>query len=610
VYGHNAPTWLAMPLQFRTDYEGAFPRSSGATLASGTVAGSSFGALLRPAVSELVDDFAFAAVDLRAANEPTNWPQFAISGTDSCVDLDSVQSEIASGSFLVLAKGTFNNAAEPAPAGTYVELYSVTNVAEVSRNEFGLSGKVSRLSLSGANYSLFRNEVRGTSVFGQSEKLEFAAYPVEDAVAGTFIPAKVAADGLMPGRRLIVRGNAATGAIVHAATLVEAQPAGAGLSMLEIDPPLPATLNRDSVVIHANVALATHGETVSQILGAGNAAVPFQKFELRQLPLTWRAAPTEQGTESALTVRVDGVEWKRRDTMYGASPSDRAYTLVDDEQGRAFVQFGDGALGSRPSSGQNNVRATYRKGLGAAGNVAAGSLSQPTTRPLGLKGVSNPTTAAGGTDAESQSEARASMPLMTRTLGRAVSVLDYEDFARAFAGVAKARAQVLELPGGPAVAITIAGPGNTVIAPSSPVWINLAAALAASGDPHVRVKLLPHHPATFRLGLRIKRDPAYESSAVLSAVEASLRERFGFAARSLGAPVLQSDVITVAQNVVGVVAVDLDYLYVGAPPPAQTNKSRQVRLLAGRMSVRNGVAIADEILTLDARPFDRLEEMT
>ena len=96
----------------------------------------------------------------------------------------------------------------------------------------------------------------------------------------------------------------------------------------------------------------------------------------------------------------------------------------------------------------------------SAGNVAAESLTQPTQRPLGMKGVSNPLPAEGGTDPESAELARQTMPLMTRTLGRAVSLLDYEDFARAFSGIAKARAQVLHLSSGPVIAITIAGPGR------------------------------------------------------------------------------------------------------------------------------------------------------
>jgi hypothetical protein len=79
---------------------------------------------------------------------------------------------------------------------------------------------------------------------------------------------------------------------------------------------------------------------------------------------------------------------------------------------------------------------------------------------------------------------------------------------------------------------------------------------------------------------------------------------------ALGAPVQQSDVIAVAQGVPGVVAVDLDDLYGGTQPAAQTQRSRQERLLAARMTVHAGVPLADEILTLDPAPFDRLAEMT
>jgi hypothetical protein len=61
--------------------------------------------------------------------------------------------------------------------------------------------------------------------------------------------------------------------------------------------------------------------------------------------------------------------------------------------------------------------------------------------------------------------------------------------------------------------------------------------------------------------------------------------------------------------VAGVVAVDLDYLYGGTQPASQTVRSRQPRLLAARMSVRANQALADEILTLDPAPFERLEEM-
>ena len=590
IYGHNAPVWNTMPADFQTKYRDTFDPQPG--------------------------PFFFFAPSLVTLRE--DWPRFFVTpavfdtAAPPAIDLDALYTEMPSGSFVVLAKGSFNFGSEPSPAGTYVELYTVTSVTEVSREEFALSGKVTRLGLSGANFTRFSHEVRATSVFGQSEPLTFAEAPVITAVAGDRIPVAIASEGLEAGRHLLVRGRRAKDgvSVVHAVTLVSAKPAGAGRSELEITPPLPEPLVRDSVVVHANVALASHGETVSQILGSGNAATPFQRFELKQLPLTHRAAANELGASAELTVRVDDIAWKLRDTLFGVPAQERALTLLDDELGRNFVQFGDGVRGARPSSGQNNVRATYRKGLGVAGNLAAESLTQLTQRPLGVKGVSNPLPAEGGSDPEQQENARRTMPLRTRTLGRAVSLLDYEDFARAFAGVAKARAELLQLATGPVIAVTIAGPGDVVISSASPVWINLGAALADSGDPHVAVRLLAHRAGLFHLGLKVRRDPDFEKKRVLADVEAALRQHFSFEARSLGQPVQQSEVIAVAQGVRGVIAVDLDFLYRVAQPPAPTTKSLQVRLLAERMHVVAGAPVADEILTLAPGPFDRLEEMS
>jgi hypothetical protein len=529
----------------------------------------------------------------------------------SSIDLDAVYSTITSGSFVVLAKGAFNYPSEPAPPGTYVELYLVTTVTEISRQDFGLSAKVTRLGLDGANYDQFATAIRETSVFAHSDPLPFSTYPIDEVIAGDMLPVAASADGLLPGRPLLVRGvrQRDGAAIVHAAALVVAHRVDDSRCRLEIDPPLADALIRSSVVVHGNVAPASHGESVAQILGAGNAATPFQRFELKQLPLTYRAAATELGAASELTVRVDDIAWHERDTLFGMAPRDRVFTLTTDEQGRTFVQFGDGRRGARLPSGVNNVRAAYRKGLGAPGNVGADSLTQLTARPLGLKGVSNPRAAEGGTDPEDADQARQTMPLMTRTLGRAVSVLDYEDFARAFAGVAKARAQVLQLRTGPTVVITIAGPNGDAIPADSPIWINLQAALASSGDPHVAVRLLAHQASTFRVGLKVKRDPDYEAKPLLAAVESALRTRFGFDARDLGQPVQQSDVIAVAQTVPGVVAVDLDLLYGGTRPTAQTLPSLQARLLANRMTVESGQPRPDELLTLALGPLDRLEEM-
>ena len=52
---------------------------------------------------------------------------------------------------------------------------------------------------------------------------------------------------------------------------------------------------------------------------------------------------------------------------------------------KTTVQFGDGVTGARLPTGQENVRAIYRKGIGLEGLVKAEQLSLLMTRPLGVK---------------------------------------------------------------------------------------------------------------------------------------------------------------------------------------------------------------------------------
>jgi hypothetical protein len=574
VFGHNAPAWSNMADDIRNNY------------------GTGWDKL-------------------------TEWPGFKLSPagrtTDGgYVDTDTTYSEVRNGSYVVLAKGGFNYSKEPAPSGTYVELFEVANAAEVSRADFAISGKLTRCQLIGANYSLFESLVRETAVFLQSEELEFAAYPVTTPIQGDQIPASVSAEGLYPGRRLIICGKCLSDnkQVAIQATLLKAIPSGdAGRCTLEIAPPLVEPLRRETVVVYANVALASHGESVSQVLGNGDAGQAFQRFELKQTPLTFRAAENELGAAAELKVLVGNIRWREQRTLYGAKPTDRFYALNTDEQGRQFLAFGDGKSGARLPTGVNNIRAAYRKGIGEDGNVRAETLTQLMSRPLGLKSASNPIPAEGGANPESASNARQTIPLYTRTLGRVVSLLDYEDYARAFSGVAKARGQVLQLATGKTIAVTVAAPKGKVISPASPTWINLIGSLKESGDPYVSVHLLQHQASTFHIGIKVECDPDRETATVLADVEAALRAAFSFDARELGQPVQESEVIATAQAVPGVVAVDLVALYGGTAPHAQTVPSVQARLLASRMHVQRGVPQADEILMLDPGPLDTLEEM-
>jgi hypothetical protein len=590
VFGHNALMWQTMPEDFRKSYPGA-----GISISIQPLTDVQPMAAAATPVPLPSSDFAEVGPEpILFTTSQDEWPAFTI--RPDAFDLDALYPQIVPLSWLVLARPDL------------VRLFRVSDVTERSRAAFAISAKATRLSIADPDkYGPFefRPAVRETSVFGAPERLQFAEAPDTQPVSGNSIAVTTPAGELPSGRRVIVSGTVAgTGApVTEVVTLAAAAPEGAG-SRLTFVEKLAYTYDRSTVVVHANAVRATHGETVREILGSGDAGRAHQRFTLKQTPLTFTAAATELGAASTLDVRVDDIAWREAPTLFEADGDDRLYVLRVNDEGTAEVQFGDGRRGARLPTGRENVRAAYRKGIGSAGNVGAGTLSQLMTRPLGLKEVVNPAAAEGGADPEGRDAARRNMPLGVRTLGRAVSLRDYEDFARAFSGIAKAQAAVLNLKAGRTIFITIAGNGGARPAAGNPQLSNLVAALARSGDPHVRFEIQPFTQAFFRLGLRIKRHPDHLKEKVFAEVETALREAFSFDARDLGEPVTLSEVVAVAQRVAGVVAVDIEVLYRGASPALE---QRLPAAQAGVGAAGNGVP--GELLTLAPGPLDQLGEM-
>lgn len=331
---------------------------------------------------------------------------------------------------------------------------------------------------------------------------------------------------------------------------------------ITLSKPLLNIYDRTTVTIHANVARATHGETVREVLGSGDASQLFQKFTLKQPSLTHVSASTPSGAESTLQVRVNDILWHEVSSFYGRSPDEHVFITRTDDDGRTTIQFGDGLTGARLPTGQENLRATYRKGTGFEGNVKAEQLTTLLSRPLGVKSVSNPEDASGGDNPESLADGRRNAPLTVLTLDRAVSLRDYEDFSRAFAGIAKALATWVWDGEERCVFITIAGPNGVEIKENQDgTYKKLLEALQKAGDPHVKVRIKSYRRALFRVAARIKVDPDHQPEKVLAEVEQSLRTQFSFDAREFGQPVILSEVIAIMQAVPGVEAVDVDRLY-------------------------------------------------
>jgi predicted phage baseplate assembly protein len=114
-----------------------------------------------------------------------------------------------------------------------------------------------------------------------------------------------------------------------------------------------------------------------------------------------------------------------------------------DGDGGDTIRFGDGVFGSNPNEG-TRFTATYRVGAGAAGNVAADSITQldpGTAASNKYLSVTNPLPATGGADPQTLLSVRRLAPQAFRAKQfRAVVVDDYQAAAQTLPWVQRAGA--------------------------------------------------------------------------------------------------------------------------------------------------------------------------
>jgi hypothetical protein len=345
------------------------------------------------------------------------------------------------------------------------------------------------------------------------------------------------------------------------AVMIQSPPTDQQQPVIKLVEPIQGCYDPATVSLNANVVPATHGETVQEVLGSGDGTAMNQSFTLKKTPLTYVSAATPSGSESSLEVRVNQVRWQEVSSLYQRSPLETSYILRRSEDSVTTVIFGNGRSGARLPSGMENITAVYRSGLGLAGQVPAHTLSLLKTRPLGIREVTNPLAATGAADPETMAEARTSAPLTLRTLDRIVSLQDYEDFARSFAGIGKAQAIVLRTGNDQQVHVTVAAQGGGSVMPGTALYDHLVQAINTIRDPLHRVQVDSYEPLLFNLEATVLIDPRYLPDTVLTQVTSALQQTFTFEKRAFGQPVTASEAIAAIQAIAGVIAVDLDALY-------------------------------------------------
>ena len=213
-------------------------------------------------------------------------------------------------------------------------------------------------------------------------------------------------------------------------------------------------------MIRGNIVLADHGRTImgeklenisnsrhyrpaltfdlltfqGRVYNRDNNLVLFDPEASASTALKWEMS----SVLPAVIVLEQGIKdhpWLPMHDLLNSSRFAREFVVEMEEDRRAYLRFGDGVLGRRPTS---DMSATYRVGNGRSGNVGAMSIFHVITTETGIERVCNPLPAEGGTDPEFTEEVRLYAPQAFRIQQRAVTEADYAEVSQRHPEVQKA----------------------------------------------------------------------------------------------------------------------------------------------------------------------------
>ncbi|MCC6444410.1 MAG: putative baseplate assembly protein [Armatimonadetes bacterium] len=213
----------------------------------------------------------------------------------------------------------------------------------------------------------------------------------------------------------------------------------------------------DISVARGNIVLTDHGQTIEEDAllpeaapvqgryrprlqnGPVTFAVSYEDAGAREKPARQAAAQAARDALPAVTLTGEGERWQPRRDLLGSDRFAPEFVAEVEEDGRAYLRFGDGVLGRQPVPG-SRLKASYRVGNGRAGNVGADAITHIVTSVQGIAGVRNPLPAGGGAEPEAASLVKLYAPQAFRTQERAITESDYAAAAQRHPEVQRATA--------------------------------------------------------------------------------------------------------------------------------------------------------------------------
>jgi predicted phage baseplate assembly protein len=311
--------------------------------------------------------------------------------------------------------------------------------------------------------------------------------------------------------------------------------------------PLKYCYDPATVRLFGNVVAASHGESYEEVLGNGLGGEQHPSFVLSRRPVSRLQEASRPDVEPQLWITVNGDPWELVRSFFGKGPSRRAFELTADDGGMPVVVFGSGRVGARLPTGRENVKATYRIGTGAAGNVSQDRLKLAVDHPLGVREVSN-SRAFGGADPDPPDRVRSRAPISTVALGRLVSAVDHSCAAKAEPGVAKAAATIVARGSREFVVVSILNDGVAPTKVEGPPGTSLQTRLMERADGGASILVVPGvlSPLLVRATIKTRR------RAFLDDVRSALLALLCFDQREIGQPAYASQALAAIQGVRGV----------------------------------------------------------
>ena len=233
-------------------------------------------------------------------------------------------------------------------------------------------------------------------------------------------------------------------------------------------------------VVHGNIVLCDHGQTVNEILSpkvpepllyyrqntdnnGGHCkaeepeAVPIRyKPRLSNLPLTHAVGYnySEQSAVQAMSweltdakpfvrleshLGVDSTQWNPVKDLLNSEPFDNHFVVEIDNEGDVLLRFGNDQQGKLPEP-ETEFSAYYRVGNGVAGNIGVDSITHIVSSNNNIISVRNLLPAQGGTEMETMASVRDKAPFAYRKQERAVTETDYSNVTERQNEIQKAQA--------------------------------------------------------------------------------------------------------------------------------------------------------------------------